>query len=239
MLKFQERSKRNIVNRRKLTMCHYAGSKSFARIRAEKKVVTKGSSLLFFSQITSKDDNKKDGKEPDPLAVWLDTHQPKKGSRLDEASAATKKLIEDDLACHTLDSCNDEERMKIFKKHVGEDKNGYAKTFGLGVKVPRSRAKRCALEEERSKRIKSEKKVEKMEMKLKKVTTLMKKFLILQGMSDDLCLSDDDEEEEDGASYEKTGEENLEKENLGNESEEDVSCRLEPQDDYLEDEQMV
>ncbi|KAL2934065.1 Cytochrome P450 monooxygenase BOA7 [Bienertia sinuspersici] len=181
---------------------------------------------------------KKDGKEPDPLAVWLDTHQPKKGSRLDEASAATKKLIEDDLACHTLDSCNDEERMKIFKKHVGEDKNGYAKTFGLGVKVPRSRAKRCALEEERSKRIKSEKKVEKMEMKLKKVTTLMKKFLILQGMSDDLCLSDDDEEEE-GASYEKTGEENLEKENLGNESEEDVSCRLEPQDDYLEDEQMV
>ncbi|KAL2901788.1 hypothetical protein RDABS01_026870, partial [Bienertia sinuspersici] len=123
---------------------------------------------------------KKDGKEPDPLVVWLDTHQPKKGSRLDEASAATKKLIEDDLARHTLDSCNNKERMKIYKNHVAEDKNGYAKTFGFGVKVPRSRAKRCALEEERSKRIKSEKKVEKMKFELKKVITLMKMFLILQ-----------------------------------------------------------
>lgn len=36
--KFQERSKRNKDNKSKSTMCHYAGTKSFARRRAEKRV---------------------------------------------------------------------------------------------------------------------------------------------------------------------------------------------------------
>lgn len=50
-------------------------------------------------------------------------------------------------------------RNEIFKKVVGEDKNGYAKTFGMGVKVPRSQRKRCALEEERARRLKCEEQV--------------------------------------------------------------------------------
>ena len=53
----------------------------------------------------------------------------------------------------TYDSATQDD---IFKKVLGEDKNGYAKTFGMGIEVPRSRTKRCALEEERAKRIKIE-----------------------------------------------------------------------------------
>ncbi|XP_021718774.1 uncharacterized protein LOC110686458 [Chenopodium quinoa] len=137
--KGEERSKRNIENRSKSMMCHYASSKSFARIRAEKK--------------------KKEGKEPDPLDVLLETHEPKQGSRLDNASATVKKAIQEDLARLPQSSspcAYEEQRLAIFRKYVGEDKNGYAKNFGLGVKVPRSRTKRCALEEERAKRIEDE-----------------------------------------------------------------------------------
>lgn len=47
-------------------------------------------------------------------------------------------------------------RDDIFKKVVGEDRNDYAKTFGMGIKAPRSCIKRYALEEERAKRIKIE-----------------------------------------------------------------------------------
>ncbi|XP_056692887.1 uncharacterized protein [Spinacia oleracea] len=122
----------------------------------------------------------------------------------------TKKLIEEDLASLSQSTCNGEERMKIFKRHVGEDKNGYAKTFGLVVKVPRSRAKRCALEEERAKRIKSEKEVENLVKKLDKATNLMKKFLQLQGISNDICLSDENLDHEESVHSEDHNEENLE-----------------------------
>lgn len=91
-----------------------------------------------------------------------------------------QKAIEEDLACLPEGSCNDVERISIFRKHVREDKNGYVKTFGLGIKVPRSRAKRCALEEERVKRIKSEDQVKKMAKKLDKNTKIMIKVLELQ-----------------------------------------------------------
>ncbi|KNA07021.1 hypothetical protein SOVF_175660, partial [Spinacia oleracea] len=177
--KGQERSKRNIENKRKSMMCHYAGSKSFARKRAETKA--------------------KDGKEPDPLDVWLDTHVPKKGSRLDDASATAKKAIEEDLARLPQVSCSGDDRISIFKKHVGEDKNGYAKTFGLGVKVPRPGTKRCALEEERAKIIKVDTEAQK---KFDKMSNLGIKLLELQGMSKEeilTLLSDgEDEDNNDG-----------------------------------------
>ena len=54
------------------------------------------------------------------------------------------------------DTCDHAARDDIFKRIVVEDKNVYAKTFGMGIKVPSSRTKRCALEEERAKRIKIE-----------------------------------------------------------------------------------
>lgn len=108
-------------------MPHYVGSKSFARIRVEKEA--------------------KDGKKVSELDMWLETHEPKKGSKLDDSSAATKKSIENELA-RLPEGSSDEARNEVFKKVVGEDKNGYANTFGMGVKIPRSHGKRCALEEE-------------------------------------------------------------------------------------------
>ena len=67
---------------------------------------------------------------------------------------------------------------------AGWDKYGYAKTFGIGVKVPRSTSKRCALEEERAKRRKieqeqqeSQEKIERLENKLGYVTNLVKVLL--------------------------------------------------------------
>jgi len=49
------------------------------------------------------------------------------------------------------DSCDGAARDEIFKKVIGEDKYGYAKSFSM-VKVPRSTSKQCTLEEERTKR---------------------------------------------------------------------------------------
>ncbi|XP_021838979.2 uncharacterized protein [Spinacia oleracea] len=210
--KGQERSKRNIENKRKSMMCHYAGSKSFARKRAEIKA--------------------KDGKEPDPLDVWLDTHVPKRGSRLDDASAAAKKAIEEDLARLPQGSCSGDDRISIFKKHVGEDKNGYAKTFGLGVKVPRSRTKRCALEEERAKRIKVETEAQNMVKKFDKMSNLVIKLLELQGMSKEeilTLLSDsEDVDNSDGENNDANENENFEEANDDVGEEDDYRA----QDDY-------
>jgi len=47
-------------------------------------------------------------------------------------------------------------RDEIFKKVIGDDKYGYVKTYSMGVKVPRSSSKRCALQEEHAKRVKIE-----------------------------------------------------------------------------------
>ena len=74
------------------------------------------------------------------------------------------------------DSCDNATRDEIFKKVIGEDKYGYAKTFGIGVKGPRSTSKRCTLEEERTKRIEQEK-IERLENKLGYVTNLVKVLL--------------------------------------------------------------
>jgi len=60
-------------------------------------------------------------------------------------------------------------RDKIHEEIVGEDKNGYAKTYGLGVKVSRSCGKRCALAIEREKRIKVEEDLKNMTVKLQEI----------------------------------------------------------------------
>lgn len=64
-----------------------------------------------------------------------------------------QKLLEDEL-CKLPEGSSVVERNDVFKKVIGEDKYGYAKNYGKGVTVPRSRKKRCALEEERAKRVK-------------------------------------------------------------------------------------
>ena len=94
------------------------------------------------------------------------------------------EAIENELSCVEEDSCDDATQDEIFKKVVREDKYGYAKTFGIGVKVPRSTSKRCALEEERTKRRKieqeqqeSQEKIEHLENKLEHVKNLVKMLL--------------------------------------------------------------
>ncbi|KAJ8428899.1 hypothetical protein Cgig2_024968 [Carnegiea gigantea] len=99
----------------------------------------------------------KDGKEPDKLELFEATHKPKRPeTKLDDASVAV-------LVCYLyyLLSFFDE-----FFEIVGEDKNGYAKTYGLGVKMSRSRGKRYALAIEREKRIKVEEDLKNMTVKL-------------------------------------------------------------------------
>ena len=134
--------------------------------------------------------------------MWFKTHEPKKGSKLDDAFAATKvsemlfphfdsflsfssvfltkiscgvdvieclydvhhllvvttweEAIESELSQFEDDTCGPTTLDDIFKNVVGEDKNGYAKTFGMGIKAPHSYIKRCALEEKWAKRIKIE-----------------------------------------------------------------------------------
>ena len=56
-------------------------------------------------------------------------------------------------------------RDKIYEEIVGEDEKGYAKTYGLDVKVSRSHDKRCALTIEREKRIKVEEDLKNMTVK--------------------------------------------------------------------------
>ena len=56
---------------------------------------------------------------------------------------------------------------------MGEDKNGYAKTFGMGIKVPHSHSKRFVLEEERAKRIKIEQEYKETKEKVHKLEKMM------------------------------------------------------------------
>ena len=91
-----------------------------------------------------------------------------------------QETIENKLSHFEEDSCDDATRDEIFKKVVGEDKYGYAKAFGIGVKVLRSTSNRCALEEEWIKRRKieqeqqkSQEKIECLENKLGYVTNLV------------------------------------------------------------------
>lgn len=86
-----------------------------------------------------------------------------------------QKLLEEALA-HYPEGCSTRQRNEIFKEIVGEDKNGYAKTFGKGVIVPRSKKKRCALEEERTKRIKTDEKVDRLEKQVYHLKNMVKKL---------------------------------------------------------------
>jgi len=56
---------------------------------------------------------------------------------------------------------------------VREDKNGYMKTFGIGIKFPHSCTKRCALEEEQAKRIKIEHRHKETKEKVRKLEKMM------------------------------------------------------------------
>ncbi|KAJ8433985.1 hypothetical protein Cgig2_012678 [Carnegiea gigantea] len=88
----------------------------------------------------------KDGKEPDNLELFIVTHKPKRPeTKLDNASTVA-------LVCHLLsilfelldeirtklDGLPESSRSnkavgdKIYEEIIGEDKNGYAKTYGLG-----------------------------------------------------------------------------------------------------------
>ncbi|VFQ62651.1 unnamed protein product [Cuscuta campestris] len=131
----KKRSEIGIKNRGKNRVPHYSGTRSHARVRANEEA--KGNKI-------------------DKLGTWLLTHEPKKGSKLDDISAMKKELI-----LKKLDTLKDIEVGapacdEVFEKIVGEDKNGYAKTFGMGIRVPRSCTKRCALKEEKAKRLKIE-----------------------------------------------------------------------------------
>ena len=53
-------------------------------------------------------------------------------------------------------TCDPATQGEIFKKVVGEDKHGYAKTFDVGIKVLLSILKDVLWEEERAERIKIE-----------------------------------------------------------------------------------
>jgi len=67
-----------------------------------------------------------------------------------------QQTIETELAHVEEGLCHNGIRDEIFKKVIGDDKYGYAKTHGMGVKVPRSNFKSCALQEKRAKRVKIE-----------------------------------------------------------------------------------
>ncbi|VFR03176.1 unnamed protein product [Cuscuta campestris] len=67
------------------------------------------------------------------LGTWLLTHEPKKGSKLDDVSAMRKELI-----LKELDTLKDVEvgapaRDEVFEKVVGEDKKGICKDLWYGI----------------------------------------------------------------------------------------------------------
>lgn len=96
----------------------------------------------------------------------MKTHEPKKGSKLDFASSTTKQTIETELAQVEEGLCHNGIWDEIFKKVIGDDKYGYAKTYGMGVKVPCSNSKRCALQEECAERVKIEEQYKESQVKV-------------------------------------------------------------------------
>ncbi|KAJ8425601.1 hypothetical protein Cgig2_028484 [Carnegiea gigantea] len=113
----------------------------------------------------------KNVKEPDKLELFEAAHKPKRlVTKLDDASAAALDAVQTKL--DGLPGSSRSDRVmpdKIYEEIVGEDKNGYAKTYVLGIKVPRSHEKRCAMAIERERRVKGEEDLENMTVKLQEI----------------------------------------------------------------------
>ncbi|KAJ8426766.1 hypothetical protein Cgig2_010198 [Carnegiea gigantea] len=143
----EARTERNLENRAYYDMSHHGGSKSFARLRREM-----AAPLIIHFMYT------KDGKELDKLEFFEATYKPQRPeNKLGDALAVALDEIRTKLDGLPKSSKSAKAvRDKIYEEIIGEDKNGYAKTYELGVKVSHSHEKRCALANEREKRIKAE-----------------------------------------------------------------------------------
>ncbi|XP_021729607.1 uncharacterized protein LOC110696579 [Chenopodium quinoa] len=108
-------SNRNFDNRMKSTMAHHLGTKSLARLREEMTA--------------------EDGEAPDRLKVFEKAYGDAKKKPVDPISEMKLASVKNHKEKLPPDCDIVSERDKIFELVVGEDKRGYKRTYGIGVKV--------------------------------------------------------------------------------------------------------
>ncbi|KAF5745498.1 hypothetical protein HS088_TW07G01085 [Tripterygium wilfordii] len=115
----KKRSTINKINRAKQTMAHTAGSKSFARLMAEKA---------------------KDGVEPSRAQIFIETHKDRKDGRpIDQESARRVEIMLEKLS-QTPDSIEQPPESvawegDVYSQVMGPERNGRMRGVGLGPTV--------------------------------------------------------------------------------------------------------
>nr|XP_016436998.1 PREDICTED: uncharacterized protein LOC107763085 isoform X3 [Nicotiana tabacum] len=109
---FQKKSTQNKINRSKCSLPPYSGTKTYARLRYEME--------------------KKNGKAPSRVEVFLESRKRKKGKQVD---AFQQNVQFDQLKEQQKEgeiSLNDDD---IFEKVCGAEKYGYLRAYGLGKNI--------------------------------------------------------------------------------------------------------
>ncbi|XP_052194420.1 uncharacterized protein LOC127802577 isoform X2 [Diospyros lotus] len=110
----QDRSVTNKANRRRQKLSHTTGTKSFARIREEQR------------------EKRPDGKELSQAELFILTRTRKDGQPVNEASSSIISQLRELAAQHQGTSQNTTVEDDVFFQVMGQDRNGRARTYGLG-----------------------------------------------------------------------------------------------------------